>query len=103
MDFLVDINNILIIIKVFVFLVNIERIGKKGELYWFMIDLLELNLMEIDKLWLSEKDYNYVNVDFIVIYVFEVKYELLDYVENYMFGIVEGKMWLDLYKVDRKG
>lgn len=103
MDFSVDINNIPIITKASAFLANIERTGEKRELYRFMTDSSEPNSTEIDKLWLSENDYNYVNADFTAIYVPEVKYELPDYVENYTFGIVEGKMRLDLHKVDRRG
>nr|XP_034323632.1 uncharacterized protein LOC105320732 isoform X2 [Crassostrea gigas] len=97
-----DINNIPTITKASAFLANIERTGEKRELYRFMTDSSEPNSTEIDKLWLSEKDYNYVNADFTAIYVPEGKYELPDYVENYTFGIVEGKMRLDLHKVDRR-
>lgn len=103
MDVSVDINNIPIITKATAFLANIERTGDKGELYRFMTDSSEPNSTKIDELWLSDKDYNYVNADFTAIYVPEMEYELPDYVENYTLGIVEGKMRLDLHKVDRKG
>lgn len=99
----VDINNVPIITKATAFLANIERTGQKRELYRFMTDSSEPNSTKIDELWLSEKDYNYVNADFTAIYVPEMEYELPDYVENYTLGIVEGRMRLDLHKVDRRG
>lgn len=97
-----DINNVPIITKATAFLANIERTGQKRELYRFMTDSSEPNSTKIDELWLSEKDYNYVNADFTAIYVPEMEYELPDYVENYTLGIVEGRMRLDLHKVDRR-
>lgn len=97
-----DINNIPIITKATAFLANIERTGQKRELYRFMTDSSEPNSTKIDELWLSDKDYNYVNADFTAIYVPEMEYELPDYVENYTLGIVEGRMRLDLHKVDRR-
>lgn len=99
----VDINNVPIITKATAFLANIERTGQKRELYRFMTDSSEPNSTKIDELWLSDKDYNYVNADFTAIYVPEMEYELPDYVENYTLGIVEGRMRLDLHKVDRRG
>lgn len=99
----VDINNIPIITKATAFLANIERTEPKRELYRFMTDSSEPNSTKIDELWLSDKNYNYVNADFTAIYVPEMEYELPDYVENYTLGIVEGRMRLDLHKVDREG
>lgn len=97
-----DSNNTPIITKATAFLANIERTGDKEELYRFMTDSSEPNSTKVDELWLSDKDYNYINADFTAMYVPEMEYELPDYVENYTLGIVEGRMRLDLHKVDRK-
>lgn len=103
MDVSVDSYNIPIITKATAFLANIERTGDKEELYRFMTDSSEPNSTEVDELWLSDKDYNYINADFTAMYVPEMEYELPDYVENYTLGIVKGRMRLDLHKVDRRG
>lgn len=97
-----DSNNTPIITKATAFLANIERTGDKEELYRFMTDSSEPNSTKVDELWLSDKDYNYINADFTAMYVPEMEYELPDYVENYTLGIVEGRMRLDLHKVDRR-
>ena len=96
-------DNAPIITQCSAFLANIERTGKKGELYRFMTDSSEPNSSYVDMLWLSEKDYNYVNAYFKAIYVPEEEYDLPDYVESYKLGIVRAKMQIDLHKVDRKG
>nr|XP_034323636.1 uncharacterized protein LOC105326363 [Crassostrea gigas] len=97
-----DSNNTPIITKATAFLANIERTGDKEELYRFMTDSSEPNSTKVDELWLSDKDYNYINADFTAMYVPEMEYELPDYVENYTLGIVKGRMRLDLHKVDRR-
>lgn len=70
-----------------------------------MTDSSEPNSTEIDTLWLSDKDYNYVNADFTAMYTPPMKYdhELPDYIGNYSFGIIEGKMQLTLSKINRNG
>lgn len=103
MDVSVDSYNTPIITKATAFLANIERTGDKEELYRFMTDSSEPNSTKVDELWLSDKDYNYINADFTAMYVPEMEYDLPAYVENYTLGIVEGRMRLDLHKVDRRG
>uniref|UniRef100_K1PLN0 Megakaryocyte-associated tyrosine-protein kinase n=1 Tax=Magallana gigas TaxID=29159 RepID=K1PLN0_MAGGI len=62
-----DSYNTPIITKATAFLANIERTGDKEELYRFMTDSSEPNSTKVDELWLSDKDYNYINADFTAI------------------------------------
>lgn len=98
-----DTNNLPIITKATAILANIERTGKKRELYRFITDSSEPNSTEIDTLWLSDKDYNYVNADFTAMYDPQTKYQLPDYIGNYSFGVIGGKMNLALSKINRNG
>lgn len=68
-----------------------------------MTDSSKPNSTEIDTLWLSDKDYNYINAEFTAMYTPQTKYELPDYIGKYSFGIIEGKMQLTLSKINRNG
>ncbi|XP_062587619.1 uncharacterized protein LOC134249266, partial [Saccostrea cucullata] len=94
-------DNTAIITKCSAFLANIERTGKKREMYRFMTDSSEPNSTEVDMLWLSQKNYNYINADFSAIYVQPDITTQPDYIEEFKFGIIGGWLQLDLTKVPR--
>ncbi|XP_061172823.1 uncharacterized protein LOC133182112 [Saccostrea echinata] len=70
-------------------------------MYRFMTDSSEPNSTEVDMLWLSQKDYNYINADFMAIYTPPDITSQPEYVEEFKFGIVGGWLQLDLTKVAR--
>ncbi|XP_061168936.1 uncharacterized protein LOC133178201 [Saccostrea echinata] len=82
-------------------LANIERTGQKREKYRFMTDSSEPNSTRVDTLWLNQKDYNYINVEFSAFYTGPDNLAVPEYVEQFKFGIVSGKIQIDLRKIDR--
>ncbi|XP_062602248.1 uncharacterized protein LOC134263906 [Saccostrea cucullata] len=52
-------------------------------------------------MWVNQKDYNYINVEFSAVYTAPGDLELPKYVKRFQFGIVSGKIQIDLRKVDR--
>lgn len=83
------------------FLAKIERTGQKRELYKYMSDSSEPNSTRIDTRWVNEKDYNFVNVQFSATFNDLSGFKNPDYVEDFKFGVVSGKIQLDLTKIDR--
>ncbi|XP_062605692.1 uncharacterized protein LOC134267510, partial [Saccostrea cucullata] len=83
-------------------LANIERTGQKIERYRFITDSSEPNSTRVDTLWLSQKDYNYINVTFAAFYTGPENLVVPEYVKGYKFGITSGKIQIELWKVDRK-
>ncbi|XP_062593096.1 von Willebrand factor D and EGF domain-containing protein-like [Saccostrea cucullata] len=96
-----DANNIPVITKCMSVLSNIERTGKKRELYKYITDSSEPNSTKVDMLWLNQKDYNYINADFTAMYVPPDGIAPPIYVTDFAFGIVGAYLRIDLYKVHR--
>ncbi|XP_061179823.1 uncharacterized protein LOC133188421, partial [Saccostrea echinata] len=82
-------------------LANIERSGEKREKYRFVTDSSEPNSTRVDTMWVNQKDYNYINVEFAAVYTAPDDLALPKYVKRFKFGIVSGKIQIDLRKVDR--
>lgn len=83
-------------------LANIDRTGHKMEKYRFVTDSSEPNSTRIDTMWVNQKDYNYINVEFAALYATPENIVLPKYVTEFKFGIVSGKIQINLQKVDRK-
>jgi hypothetical protein len=75
----------------------------KREWYRFMTDSSDPNSTRIDTLWINQKRYNYINVDFAAIYTPPEGMVLPYYVEEFKFGIVNASVEIALFKVDRNG
>ncbi|XP_062608025.1 uncharacterized protein LOC134269841 [Saccostrea cucullata] len=96
-----DANNIPIITKCTSVLRNIERTGKKREMYQFVTDSSEPNSMKTDMLWLNQKGFNYLNVEITAMYVPADEISTPAYVKDFAFGIVAAYLEIDLYKVHK--
>jgi hypothetical protein len=68
-----------------------------------MTDSSEPNSTTIDTMWLNQKRYNYIEVDFATIYTPPEVLNRPYYVEEFKFGIVSARMEIVLLKVDRNG
>ncbi|XP_062591935.1 von Willebrand factor D and EGF domain-containing protein-like [Saccostrea cucullata] len=84
-------------------LANIERTGLKRELYRFITDSSEPNTTRVDTMWLNQKDYNYINVVFSAFYNEPENLAVPNYITNFKFGIVAGKIQITLQKEGRNG
>ncbi|XP_062610978.1 uncharacterized protein LOC134272830, partial [Saccostrea cucullata] len=82
-------------------LANIERTGLKRELYRFITDSSEPNTTRVDTMWLNQKDYNYINVVFSAFYNEPENLAVPNYITNFKFGIVAGKIQITLQKEGR--
>ena len=84
-------------------LANIDRTGQKMEKYRFVTDSSEPNSTRVDTMWVNQKDYNYINVEFAAIFTAPENLIKPAYVSEFKFGIVSGKINVGLHKVDRHG
>ena len=82
---------------------NIDRTGQKMEKYRFVTDSSEPNSTRVDTMWVNQKDYNFINVEFAAIFTAPEILTRPEYIENFQFGIVSGKINIGLHKVDRNG
>lgn len=84
-------------------LANIDRTGQKIEKYRFVTDSSQPNSTRVDTMWVNQKDYNYINVEFAALSTSLENIVKPHYVTGFKFGIVSGKIQIDLQKVDRNG
>ena len=84
-------------------LANIDRTGHKMEKYRFVTDSSEPNSTRVDTMWVNQKNYNFINVEFAAIFTAPESLIIPEYIESFKFGIVSGKIQIDLRKVDRDG
>lgn len=84
-------------------LANIDRTGQKMEKYRFVTDSSQPNSTRIDTMWVNQKDYNYINVQFAALFTSPENIVFPKYVTGFKFGIVSGKIQIDLQKVGRNG
>ena len=82
---------------------NIDRTGQKMEKYRFVTDSSEPNSTRVDTMWVNQNDYNFINVEFAAIFTAPEIPTRPEYIENFKFGIVSGKINIGLHKVDRNG
>lgn len=54
-------------------------------------------------MWVNQKDYNYINVEFAALFTSPENIVKPNYVTSFKFGIVSGKIQIDLQKVGRNG
>lgn len=54
-------------------------------------------------MWVNQKDYTYINVEFAALSLSQENIAQPNYVTGFKFGIVSGKIQIDLQKVDRNG
>lgn len=54
-------------------------------------------------MWVNQKDYNYINVEFAALSLSPENIAQPNYVTGFKFGIMSGKIQIDLQKVDRNG
>ena len=84
-------------------LANIDRTGQKMEKYRFVTDSSEPNSARVDTMWVNQKDYNFINVEFAAIFTTPGNLIMPEYIESFKLGIVSGKIQINLQKVDRNG
>lgn len=54
-------------------------------------------------MWVNQNDYNYINVEFAAFSLSPENIAQPKYITGFKFGIVSGKIQIDLQKVDRNG
>lgn len=84
-------------------LAKIDRTGQRMEKYRFVTDSSQPNSTRVDTMWVNQKDYNYINVEFAALSLSQENIAQPNYVTGFKFGIVSGKIQIDLQKVDRNG
>lgn len=84
-------------------LANIDRTGQKMEKYRFVTDSSQPNSTRVDTMWVNQNDYNYINVEFAAFSLSPENIAQPKYITGFKFGIVSGKIQIDLQKVDRSG
>lgn len=84
-------------------LANIDRTGQRMEKYRFVTDSSQPNSTRVDTMWVNQKDYNYINVEFAALSTSPENIVKPHYVTGFKFGIVSGEIQIDLQKVDRNG
>ncbi|XP_021363664.1 uncharacterized protein LOC110456921 [Mizuhopecten yessoensis] len=84
------------------YLVNQERTS--GKVFArFLSDSTAPNTGYTDRIWLMKHDFNIINIYFESMYNYPLLEENGNYIENYGFGIVDGRARLTLTKIQQQG